>query len=165
MEDVFHKIEKELPRLLLNESEWQSLYIDYHPPIVERLWRKWGEYRILLHKIYPCKAEDSLFHPHPWPSAIRVLTGSYEMLVGYGKGETIPPVATKMIFQDNFYYEMTDPDAWHSVRPIGSPTYSLMLTGKPWKRSSPKSDKPLHSLNEKQKEDLLDFFRMRYKKF
>jgi hypothetical protein len=139
------------------------MYIDYHPPTVERLWRKWGEYRICLHRIHRCAAGEALFHPHPWPSAMRILSGEYEMAVGYGKGEMPPPVAARLIASGPFCYEMTDPDGWHYVRPIGHAALTLMVTGKPWDRPSPKSDMPLRPLTTEEKSALLRFFRKRYR--
>ncbi len=162
MLDVLYAVERELPELLLDESGWKSVYVDYHPPTVERLWRGWGEYRIYLHRIQPCGPGEALFHPHPWPSAMRILAGTYEMAVGYGKGMDEPPVAALMIAEGNFRYEMTDPDAWHYVRPLGAPTMSLMITGKPWDRPSHRSTTPLHPLTPEQHRAILDFFRTHY---
>ncbi|MCL5996822.1 MAG: hypothetical protein M1546_12315 [Chloroflexi bacterium] len=162
MLDVLYTVEKELPILLQDEGAWKSLYVDYHPPIVERLWLGWREYRVNLHRIHPCGPGEALFHPHPWPSAMRVLVGEYEMAVGYGQGDTPPPIAVLMIASTEFCYEMTEPDAWHYVRPIGGPTLSLMVTGKPWERWSPRSEKPLHPLSAEQRDLIFRFFRARY---
>lgn len=162
MLDVLQRVERELPALLADSAGWVGLYIDYHPPTVERLWRRWGEYRISLHRIHPCPPGAALFHPHPWPSAMRILAGEYEMAVGYGKGEEEPPIAARMIASGEFAYEMTDPDAWHYVRPIGGPTWSVMVTGKPWDRPAPRADRPLGELSEQQREEILEFFRRRY---
>jgi hypothetical protein len=162
MLNVLYAVEQVLPALLLDEGAWRSLYVDYHPPTVERLWRDWKEYRISLHRIHPCPPGEALFHPHPWPSAMRILSGEYEMAVGYGKGETPPPVAALMIAAGDFRYEMTDPDAWHYVRPLRGPTMSLMVTGQPWERWSPKSEKPLHPLDAAACQEILRFFRGRY---
>ncbi|HYT90670.1 MAG TPA: hypothetical protein VEL76_18325 [Gemmataceae bacterium] len=162
MLDILQAVEKELPRLLADEAGWKSVDVDYHPPRVERLWRPWGEYRIYLHRIHPCERGEALFHPHPWPSAMRILSGDYEMAVGYGKGEELPPVAALMIAAGDFRYEMTDPDAWHYVRPLGGPAMTLMVTGKPWDRPAPRSTKPLQPLTDEQTKQILAFFRERY---
>jgi hypothetical protein len=162
MLDILYAVEKELPGLLQDERGWNSLYVDYHPPIVERLWRGWHEYRINLHRMHPCEPGEALFHPHPWPSAMRVLAGEYEMAVGYGAGEAAPPFAALLIASGDFRYEMTDPDAWHYVRPIGAPTMSLMVTGKPWERWSPRSEKPLRPLSAEQSGPIFQFFREHY---
>src|SRR5262249_49786382 len=38
MLDILSQLEQALPEMLLDESIWRSLYVDYHPPFVERLW-------------------------------------------------------------------------------------------------------------------------------
>jgi hypothetical protein len=59
-------------------------------------------------------------------------------------------------------YEMTDPDAWHYVRPIGSPAMTVMLSGAPWARWSPRSEKPLAPFSPADREQLLAYFRRIY---
>ena len=51
----------------------------------------WRDCRIYLHRIYPCAPGEALFHPHLWPSAMRILSGEYEMAVGYGAGRVPRP--------------------------------------------------------------------------
>jgi hypothetical protein len=162
MLEILYAVEKELPRLLLDATAWNGLFIDYHPPAVERLWMRWHDCRISLHRIHPCSPGEALFHPHPWPSAMRILAGEYEMAVGYGKGEALPPIAGLMIAKGDFRYEMTDPDAWHYVRPLGRPTLSVMVTGKPWDRPAPRSSKPLVPLTDSQRAELFALFREHY---
>jgi hypothetical protein len=162
MLDVLANVEAVLPQLLQVERDWQSLYIDYHPPTVERLWTPWRDYRVYLHRIHPCEREQALFHPHPWPSAMRVLEGDYEMAVGFGVGIETPPVAALMIAQGDFRYEMTHPDSWHYVRPLGRPTLSVMVTGKPWARDAPRNSRPLQPLRQEQVAELLQLFRKQY---
>jgi len=162
MLDVLSRVEQALPALLRNESRWQSLYVDYHPPTVERLWMAWGEYRVNLHRIYPCEREQALFHPHPWPSAMHILAGEYEMAVGHGTGLELPPIAALIIARQDFRYEMTHPDSWHYVRPLGQPTLSVMVTGLPWVREAPKVGKPLRPLSAEQKAELFQVFRLLY---
>jgi hypothetical protein len=162
MLEVLAAAEKELPRLLLDELAWTGLFIDDHPPTVERLWAPWGDGRVFLHRIFPCAPGEALFHPHPWPSAMLVLAGEYEMAVGYGKGDESPPVAALMIAKGDFRYEMTDPDAWHYVRPLAGPTLSVMVTGKPWGRTAPRRTTPLVALTEEQRAELFALFRGRY---
>jgi hypothetical protein len=162
MFEVLQEIESELPALLRDDSRWKSVLIDYHPPTVERLWLPWRDYRVCLHRIYPCAPGEALFHPHPWPSVMRILSGEYEVAVGYGKGESPPPVAALMIAAGDFRYEMTDQDAWHYVRPLREPTMSLMITGKPWDRPAPTSSKVLRPLRPEQCAGIFAFFRERY---
>jgi hypothetical protein len=162
MFEVLHEAESELPALLRDDASWNSVFIDYHPPTVERLWLPWRDSRICLHRIHPCAPGEALFHPHPWPSVMRILCGEYEMAVGYGKGESPPPIAALMIAAGDFRYEMTDPDAWHYVRPLREATMSLMITGKPWARPAPTASKRLRSLSPEQCAAIFAFFRERY---
>jgi len=157
--EVLAHVEKELPELLNDEKGWNTLFIDYEKPFVERMQRQHGEYRINLHRIHPCKTDEALYHPHPWPSAVHIYAGEYEMAVGYGEGTEQPPVATLVQTKGEFCYEMTSPDGWHYVRPIDDVVMSVMISGKPWNRESPKSEHPLKPLTEEQKKSILEFFK------
>jgi hypothetical protein len=162
--DVLVRLEIVLPDLLADEASWKSLDINYHPPRVERLWRSWGEFRVSLHRIHPCSIEDALFHPHPWPSAMRVLDGTYEMAIGYGSGSTPPPIAARIVSTGDLRYEMMDVDAWHYVRPIGRPAMTIMVTGTPWQRDAAGAEPtvPLSPLSDDSRADLLAWFRAFY---
>jgi len=164
MLDVLLRIETELPSLLLDEAGWRSLDINYHPPRVERLWRSWNAFRVSLHRIHPCDPEDALFHPHPWPSAMRVLDGVYEMAIGYGSGSTPPPVAARIITRGDLRYEMTDIDSWHYVRPIERPAMTIMVTGRPWDRDAAGAEPtaPLSPLSETTRAEMLAWYREFY---
>jgi hypothetical protein len=162
MFDVLREVEAALPELL-GRRDWNSLRVTYEPPEVERVWRAWGEHRILLHCIHPCEPGRPLFHPHPWPSIVRVLEGRYEMGVGYGAGVEPPPVAMTMIAGAGTVYAMTDRDSWHYVRPLDRPSYSLMVTGKPWARDMPRADHPPQPRLERERvEALLRLFGQRF---
>lgn len=125
-------------------DNWKSLNITYEKPYVERLWLSYGKNRIYLHRIYKCKREEALLHPHPWPSAVLLLEGEYEMGIGYGEGVTPPEISTTIIATAGTRYEMTNPNGWHYVRPLSDTTLSLMVTGPPWNRvpvvTAPKQD-------------------------
>lgn len=127
----------ELPALLASTDGWRGLRIDYHPPFVDRAWRPWHDCRISLHRIHPCPPGAALLHPHPWPSAMKILAGHYEMAVGYGAGVVRPPIAARIILPAGATYEMVDRDAWHDVRPLDGPVLSVMLSGAPWDRAMP----------------------------
>ncbi len=110
MLDILARVEIDLPALLVDTDSWNTLDINYHTPFVERLWRPYGpHHRVALHRIHPCAASYALFHRHPWPSAMRVLEGTYEMAIGYGWSP--PPIAARIIADAGFAYEMTEPDA------------------------------------------------------
>lgn len=161
MLEVLERVEKTLPGLLDDRKldDWNSVLIDYHPPVVKRLWRNFeDEYRIYLHEILPCQPGEALLHPHPWPSAMRVVSGTYEMGIGYGSGSVEPPVAATVILSAKSTYEMVDKDAWHYVRPLRHPALSLMVTGKPWHRESPGTGKQFKTLTSQEKERILGGF-------
>jgi hypothetical protein len=124
MLNTLEAIERDFPLLLGEPDEWSSKLIDYHPPKVERLWRQVGENRIALHRIWPCAAEDALWHPHNWPAAMRILDGTYEMGVSFGQEEPAG-LGAKMLLNAGSAYEMTHPHGWHYVRPVGGPVLTV----------------------------------------
>lgn len=161
MLDKLFDIEKVLPKLL-EQDIWNSVYVDYHKPYVKRLWTNFDIYRIYLHEIFPCHREESLLHPHPWPSAMKVIQGTYEMGVGYSETELEPVIASTLILPVNAYYEMIEPHAWHYVRPLNESSFSLMVTGTPWERKSPKSNYPLRELHLEERQHILNTFKQHY---
>ena len=167
MIDKLKQIEDKLMLELLSQPDiWQSLMIDYHPPIVERLWTQINKHRISLHFIHTCKKEDALFHPHAWPSAMHVIEGGYEMGLGFGEGEEEPEkIATILVPHGNMYYDMTHIDGWHYVRPINSVCSTVMLSGEPWGRKAPKSDEPLKQLDSSRKSIMLEYFSNYYRSY
>jgi hypothetical protein len=155
-----------LPTLLQKPDVWQSVFVDYEPPFVERLWTPvevaGKPYRVFLHRIFPTDLDKCLFHPHPWPSAIKILSGTYIMNCGYGPGIERPPVSMQLKLATGTSYEMAHPDGWHAVSPLNEPSYSLMVTGAPWSRPSYKPGKPLQPLTFDAEAALLSFFRQAY---
>ena len=142
-----------IPRMLEDKSRWRSLRIDYEKPHVNRLFTDitseeaaklpdLAGHRIMLHEIESCKSEEALQHPHPWPSAVRVINTftPYEMGVGHDLIDEFMGDATGnvgwgavMTICGEFRYTMADEDGYHYVRPIRDCAYSVMLTGQPWK--------------------------------
>ena len=161
MLSVLHRAEDGLPQLLEDRTGWQSVLVDYELPIVSRLWCNWGEWRIYLHCILPCLPSQALFHPHPWPSAMRLKKGSHVMRIGHGPGSIPPSEDTPLIMQAGSEYQMNHPDDWHAVAPIEE-AWTVMVTGKPWDRWSPKPTKQLFPLSEARADELLAFFRSQY---
>lgn len=144
---ALHAIEKQLPDLLQDTEGWQSMFIDYEQPIVKRIWRQLGEYRVCLHKIHSCNKDKAFFHPHPWPSAMKILKGAYEMGLGYSTSNEIPPIMTTLVLKKDSEYVMDDIRAWHYVRPVTEYAYSVMVTGLPWGTKVPKSNQALQPLD------------------
>lgn len=164
MLNVLYKIQSILGSLLKETEEWKTLDINYEKPHVQRVWRQVNNHRISLHRIFPCNVSECFFHPHPWPSAMKIESGKYEMLLGYGADLPHGNLnVAKMILAAGSYYEMTDINSWHSVRPMDDPVMTLMVTGKPWQRSMPKSDKiQLSCLTDEVRDEIMGFFKKRY---
>jgi len=136
-------LSEELPTLLGQPEAWADMHIIYHPPRVERLWLQLESHRLFLHRIYPCARDQALWHPHPWPSAVRLLTGRYEHAIAGtavqddGSGQAVPTeVLSRMVLTAGCEYEMVHPQAWHVVRPLDKPSLSVMLVGAPYDSSS-----------------------------
>ena len=161
--------DKMLLDLLVQQDKWNTVFINYHPPIVERCWIQLGNYRLNLHFIHKCEAKDALYHPHTWSSAIHVLSGKYEMglavehicghkdmeMVHNGSGGVIKDIGlspsghyrhvreiAKLEINGDNYYEMLDPKCWHYVRPMGDVCATVMLSGKPWEAEESTIEKP-----------------------
>ena len=162
---ILEQAEHELPSLLMVADDWRSLFVDDEKPNVERLWMPYGEGRLMLHIIHPCKPGESLFHPHPWSSAMRILSGEYETAYGHGPPDGPPPKMGKAkILRAGDRYEMVNPEAWHYVRPIGGPVSSVMVTSKPYGASSTRKGHGLGPLASDRITQLLLYFRSCYPK-
>ena len=123
---------------LADKETWSSKQIRYQFPHVDRLTIPWGEFRISLHYIHPCERDKCFIHTHPWPSAIRVLSGEYETGFSYSlhglNGDYSSGI--KVLGSSGFSYEMMDRYSSHYVwTPTGS--YSLMLMGPKWENPIP----------------------------
>ena len=175
MESMLQLLEvarSDLPRLLWETpvDRWGSLNIDYEHPFVERLWIDWvGGCRINLHCIAPCEEGKPLFHPHPWPSAMEVIEGAYEMGIGAdldGRPDVVGPLPIVATMQGGpgFRYEMTNPAGWHYVRSRdASSLYTLMITGAPWGRHGPRPTHQLQPLMTERRDQLMKFWRDRFR--
>ena len=165
MIDKLKQIEDKLIIDLLSKpAEWNTLLVNYHPPIVERCWAQIGNYRIYLHFIHKCESQDALFHPHPWPSAMHVLNGKYEMSLGFGPGIVEPEkMCTILLENGGAYYDMTHIDGWHSVRPVDGVCATVMLVGKPWGREQVEVTEKPQPFSEDRKLMMLRFFSEYYK--
>lgn len=156
--------DKKIIELLSKPELWQTKLVNYFPPTVERCWIQLGNYRLLLHFIHECKAEEALFHTHRWPSAMHILHGKYEMGLGFGTGEVPPPKMATILFENGGYYDMTHIDGWHYVRPIGGVCATTMLTGPLWDREETAKEFPaLGPLTEQRKMVLLNWFLAYYR--
>ena len=57
---------------------------------------------------------------------------------------------------------MSNPNEWHSVRPLYAASLSLMVTGPPWSRSSPKSEYLLKQLTQGQEDFIFESVKPKY---
>ncbi len=165
------ELEKNIQEIIFSRipnMEFKSMYIDYHPPIVERMWFQYGEIRVCLHRIHKCnEATDALFHPHPWKSAVRIIKGSYEMGVGHSETNEMPVIDCHGVFPAGTCYQMIEPHAWHYVNPTSDYVYSLMITGEKYEREMPvvpEPDKKFRSLTVEEQNHILDVFKECYLK-
>ncbi len=160
------QVETTLPLLLQSPDLWSTVDVDYEPPRVERVWIQLGPVRVYLHRIHPCK--QALMHPHPWPSIVKVISGEYEMGVSYGStshGAPVPTPAAIIRLVAGSSYEMSDPNGWHYVKPIGFPSLSLMITGAPWEssgRHTPGKGIEFKQLSESAKLQIMRSFQQEY---
>lgn len=123
---------KILPPLLNDKSKWVSLIINRRKPWTYRVHTQLDDLRVCLHRFEVCEPEESFFHPHPWAGAFVVLQGGYRMGVGYSQSRTEKPKPVMVIeLSEGCRYEITDPNTWHSVTPLGL-TYSVMINTAPW---------------------------------
>ena len=172
---LLREAERALPELLLDRASWNGLHIDYEHPHVDRLWIPWkNDTRINLHRIYPCSEAQAFIHPHPWPSAVLILEGRYEMIMGHilphddeaGPLQAVEATAT-IILEENSRYEMANRWGTHSVRPLDGPSLSLMITGKPWDKEGGRPlihgpSKDQRALHPDERESLFSHIRKHY---
>jgi hypothetical protein len=114
-------------------AAWTSIVIDRRKPHTYRAFTMWGETRICLHRFEPCEPDDSFPHPHPWPSSMLILDGTYEMRVGHTpdleSGE--PAEVIRLSLGRGSIYEMNERQTWHQVIPR-TRCFSLMINGPYW---------------------------------
>jgi hypothetical protein len=168
MINLLKKIEREeIIEILKDPKNFNSMNVDYHPPIVERIWAPYKEGRIYFHFIYPCTTAEALYHPHPWASAIHILSGEYEMGLGFdNKSDTSANITevSKLILAENSYYEMVNKEAWHYVRPFNRIAKTVMITDKPWESNENfvKTTKELQELSKEKAEEIRKWFLLYY---
>lgn len=150
------EILKILPELLEN-SQLNTMYIDYHKPFVYRIWFAYEDLRVFIHKIEPCsESSEALYHPHKWDSAMYIAKGSYEMGIGHSTDNNTPITDCKLILPQGTFYEMTHKDGWHYVNPLDEPCYTIMITGRLNGREMPiEPTKPFRVLTQDEITEIL----------
>lgn len=117
-------------------SHWQSLIVNRRKPHTYRIYTRWNNFRICLHRFHPCTSEEAFYHPHPWPGAFRILEGVYQMHIAYSHNREAPPAADACILKlpAGASYEIWNPLAWHKVVPLGEdPVYTIMVNDEPFR--------------------------------
>ena len=119
--------------LLTDHDRWDSLIINRRKPHTYRVFTQLEDgYRLCLHKFNPCDRHEAFAHPHPWPGAFFIVSGSYRMNIGYSKDrESAPENVAEVVLTTGSSYEIINPLTWHSVIPLEE-TYTIMLNGEPW---------------------------------
>ena len=175
MAAVLHATEPFIPELLKEQQRWHSLYIDYEPPHLMRLWTQLGLVRINLHDFLPADVIDAaaheeesqninLYHPHPWAAAFRIHDGAYNQWFGYAKvpGIDRPPPRTRYVRQKaGDVYAMNDPLEWHQVIPLPAQAVSTtMVTYRPrdWSQKIAPPATPQRKLIETEKSFMFSHF-------
>lgn len=163
--EILEALEPKIKEMLYHADLWNSLDVDYLPPRVERLWCEIDGYRVFLHTIHQTE-EPCLFHKHKWPAAFKQVYGSYEMGITYSDSEMSSeeayglPVLSKFIISAGSYYEMTQTDCLHYVRPVGDISCSIMITKDLYPDDRKESlDKILLPLSDIRKKVILDFYK------
>lgn len=160
-------IENDIKELVKNANVWKTLDVDYFPPRVERLYTDHNGYRIFLHAIHKTD-QECLYHKHRWPAAFKQLKGSYEMGITYSEKEISStevhklPTLSKFLINEGSYYEMTQTDCLHYVKPISDISYSIMITYDLYPEATLRReivDKKLYELSNERKLELLDLYR------
>ena len=127
------KLEVHILNKTYEPNEWKTLDVDYFPPRVERLYTTIGDYRVYLHVIHKTN-EECLYHKHRWAAAFKQIQGIYEMGITYSETEITSeeahklPTLAKFRMNRKSYYEMTQTDCLHYVKPISPVSYSVMIT-------------------------------------
>lgn len=121
-----------LPKLLSQPKIWDSLLINLRKPHTYRVFTKYNDLRICLHKFNECDEDEAFAHPHPWPGAFIILEGSYKMKIGHSIDRLSKPIdVAEFILNRYSMYEITSPLTWHSVIPLEE-TWTVMINGDPW---------------------------------
>jgi hypothetical protein len=167
--EILKSLEPQIKTLINISDVWNTLDVDYFPPRVERLWTLYEGYRIFLHIIHPTD-QPCLYHKHRWPAAFKQVEGSYEMGITYNIDEINSniaynlPTLARFIINKGSYYEMTQTDCLHFVRPLNDISASIMITKDLYLESDIRKeviDRKLIELSDKRKKEILSFFKER----
>ena len=175
-------IERELPgyldpdELVLN---WKSALIDFRKPVVERLWKQWGQWRVCLDRILPCADGEVVHqHRHRYPMAMHILAkassppGSYllQALVSPLPGLNFSSQDTVAGYNVTRHPKVPDErivvigsrHISHSLVAVGEPLMVLMVTGQPWNAPPSRTDTLAKPLSPEKAREIGKFFSERF---
>lgn len=152
------EFEEILPELLTEKDAWKSINVNHQAPSVKRIWRNWQGYRINLHKLTKVDGKEEYFHSHPWPIAIRLLTGSYQMCYEFVQDEQV--MTGVEIITPETPYCMENPNDKHSIKLLDNTIYSLMINGKAWASNNELAEQEIiaHNLETLSSKDIEEIF-------
>lgn len=165
--EILKSLEPDIKLLLDKPEVWKTLDVDYYPPRVERLWTELNGYRVYLHTIHPTNS-PCLYHKHKWPAAFKQVSGQYEMGITYSIDEIDSeeayqlPNLSRFIISQGSYYEMTQTDCLHYVKPLGDISMSIMLTKDLYPEADIRKevlDRELEQLSEEDKIRILNNYK------
>lgn len=153
---------KDLP-FLIEQTDWDTKFVDYDKPFVQRMYRRIVENRMSIHSILQCSQEEAYFHAHDYASAMMIFDGIYRMAIGYKTNKEDPKIDDVVTLYPGEVYYMDDPNQFHSVFPTTKKTLTMMVTGKPWELPfKPTATKVLGPLDiqtvEEMRQNLRDCF-------
>jgi hypothetical protein len=122
------------PQMLTDPTKWDSLIVNRRKPHTYRVFTTLPTgNRVCLHKFDPCDRHEAFQHPHPWPGAFFILSGSYVMQTWLAKDreDKKPTEVSTSIMRKGSGYEIISPLVFHSVVPLET-TYTVMLNGEPF---------------------------------
>lgn len=166
--ELLQLMEERIITFLKQKDIWTSLDVDYYPPRVERLFTHHNGFRIYLHVIHQTN-EKCLYHKHRWPAAFKQLKGSYEMGITYSPDEIKSDEAHKLptlamfTISEGSYYEMTQTDCLHYVKPLTDISLSIMITHDLYPEAEFRKetvDRKLNPLSDARKSEILEMFKI-----
>lgn len=145
--DLVAYYDKNELRVLLQQKPDGGIKVRYQKPYVDRIYYRDTEGFIFFHKISSCEKRFAYVHPHPWPSHVKILKGSYTTgffhFPVFGKLEEfqyIEPIVTCKLLSGSEYEMLSKTDS-HFVWPHET-VYSVMIVGPRFANQVVNPDKP-----------------------
>jgi len=180
--EFLEKIEKELPNYLSPDKlvmDWKSALIDFRQPVVERLWRQWGQWRVCLDRILPCDPGEVVHqHRHRHSMAMHILAKTKPLPEGYLIKATVAPLPHIPIssqdtvagynvvrhpeFPDEKIVVVASSHISHALIPATEPVMVLMVTNQPWNAPPSKTDQLAKPLSPEKAREIGKFFSERF---